>query len=88
LVKLNGRDAPSGRFRQVTISTLNRKAEVEIIRLLSNLTDPLIAARVIGAIYRQRWQIELFFKWLKTFARMDHLLSTTREGITFQLYVA
>jgi hypothetical protein len=88
IVQLSGRGAPSGRFRRVTISTINRKGETEIIRLLSNLIDPKIAARVIGAIYRQRWQIELFFKWLKSFARMDHLLSTSRNGITFQLYVA
>lgn len=88
VVRLSGRGAPDGRFRRVTISTINRKGETEIIRLLSNLIDPQVAARVIGAIYRQRWQIELFFKWLKTFARMDHLLSTSRNGITFQLYVA
>jgi DDE family transposase len=88
IVRLSGRGAPAGRFRRVTIQTVNRKGETEIIRLLSNLTDPKIAAHVIGAIYRLRWQIELFFKWLKTFARMDHLLSTSRNGITFQLYVA
>jgi hypothetical protein len=88
IVELTGRDGPKGRFRKVTIRTINRKGEVEIIRLLTNLTDPRLGAHVIGAIYRQRWQIELFFKWLKTFARMDHLLSTSRRGITFQLYVA
>jgi hypothetical protein len=89
LVELTGRGAPQGRFRRVTIRTLNRKGQPEIIRLLSNLTDSTaIAARVIAEVYRQRWQIELFFKWFKCFARMDHLLSTSRCGITFQLYVA
>lgn len=88
IVELTGRDAPAGWFRRVTIVSANRKGKAETIRLLSNLTDSSIAARVIGAIYRQRWQIELFFKWLKTWARMDHLLSTSRNGITFQFYVA
>jgi hypothetical protein len=88
IVELTGRDAPSGHFRLVTVLTVNRKGRPETIRLLSNLTDSSIAARVIGAVYRQRWQIELFFKWLKTWARMDHLLSTSRNGITFQFYVA
>jgi hypothetical protein len=89
LVELSGRGAPAGCFRRVTIVAVNRKGEPETIRLLSNLTDSgVVAARVIGAIYRQRWQIELFFKWLKTWARMDHLLSTSRSGVTFQLYVA
>ena len=88
VVELTGRGAPPGRFRRVTIVTTDRKGNPETIRLLSNLTDDDVAARVIGAIYRLRWQIELFFKWLKTWARMDHLLSTSRNGITFQLYVA
>jgi hypothetical protein len=88
IVELTGRGAPLGRFRLITILTVNRKGKPETIRLLSNLTDSSISARVIGAIYRQRWQIELFFKWLKTWARMDHLLSTSRNGITFQFYVA
>ena len=89
IVELSGRGAPAGRFRRVTVQSINRRGEIEIIRLLSNLTDSLVAAaRVIAAIYRQRWQIELFFKWLKCWARMDHLLSTSRNGVTFQLYVA
>lgn len=89
IVELTGVGAPEGKFRLVTIRTTNRKSEPETIRLLSNLTDTQnIAARIVGLIYRKRWQIELFFKWLKTFANMDHLISTTRNGITFQFYVA
>jgi hypothetical protein len=89
LVELTGRGAPAGRFRRVTLVTTDRKGKPETIRLLTNLTDATaVAARVIGAAYKLRWQIELFFKWLKCFARMDHLLSTSRNGITTQLYVA
>jgi len=88
IVSLTGREAPEGRFRRVTIKTINRQGKEETILLLSNLIDPQIAAHVIGSIYRMRWQIELFFKWLKTWARLDHLLSTSRNGITFQFYVA
>jgi Transposase DDE domain len=92
IVELTGRNAPAGvpfgRFRRVEIRTVNRMGKSETIRLLSNLTEAGITACTISAIYRQRWQIELFFKWLKTWARMDHLLSTSRNGITFQFYVA
>jgi len=87
IVELTGRGAPSGPFRCVTIQTTNRHGKPEIIRLLTNLTDAAITASVIGAIYRKRWEIELFFKWLKTCAGMDHLLSHSRNGILFQLYV-
>ena len=89
LVELTGRDAPAETFRRVTIVTTDRHGKPETIRLLTNLTDAgVVAAHVIGAAYRLRWQIELFFKWLKCFARMDHLLSASRRGITTQLYVA
>lgn len=89
LVELSGRDAPSGTFRLVTITATDRYGNAQTIRLLSNLTDAgVVAAHVIGAVYKLRWQIELFFKWLKCFARMDHLLSASRNGITTQLYVA
>jgi hypothetical protein len=89
IVTLTGRDAPAGEFRLVVIHTLDRKGETEVIRLLTSLTDAdTVSARVIGEIYRRRWQIELFFKWLKTWAGLDHLLSTSRNGITFQFYVA
>src|SRR6185312_15009674 len=89
LVELTGRDAPAGTFRRVTVVTTDRHGAAETIRLLTNLTDrDAVPARVVGAVYRLRWQIELFFKWLKCFARMDHLLSTSRHGITAQLYVA
>ena len=89
LVELTGRHAPAGTFRLVTIVTTDRHGKTETIRLLSNLIDAsVVVARVIGAAYKLRWQIELFFKWLKCFARMDHLLSASRRGITTQLYVA
>jgi hypothetical protein len=89
LVTLTGRDAPPGTFRLVTIDTTNRKGEPERIHLLTSLTDAAaVPARVVGTVYKRRWQIELFFKWLKTWARMDHLLSTSRGGITFQFYAA
>jgi hypothetical protein len=97
-VELTGRGAPAAAaaaaaapatFRLVTLITTNRNGKSETIRLLTNLGDhDVVAAHVIGAAYRLRWQIELFFKWLKCFARMDHLLSTSRQGITTQLYVA
>ena len=88
VVELTGRGAPPGRFRRVTLVTTDRAGGPETVRLLTSLTGDDVPARVVAAVYRQRWQIELFFKWLKTWARMGHLLSTSRNGVTCQLYVA
>ena len=39
-------------------------------------------------MYRHRWQVELFFRWLKCYAHFDHLISHNREGVLLNFYVA
>jgi hypothetical protein len=56
------------------------------VRLLTSLLD--VPARIIGLIYRHRWMIELFFKWLKCVARLRTFSSQSQNGIAMQLYVA
>jgi hypothetical protein len=56
------------------------------LRILTNLLD--VPAYVIAELYRRRWQIELFFRWLKVWAGFEHLISHNQRGVTFQLYVA
>ena len=41
-----------------------------------------------ACFYRNRWQVELFFRWVKSYARFDHLISHTREGVLLNFYVA
>jgi hypothetical protein len=56
------------------------------VRLLTTLLD--LDASIIGLLYRHRWQVELFFRWLKCYARFDHLISHNREGVLLNFYVA
>lgn len=43
-------------------------------------------AELIGLIYRERWQIELFFKWIKTILNGRHWLAESPAGAQMQLY--
>jgi hypothetical protein len=70
-------------FREVVVTDPRTQKPV---RLLTTLVD--VAARVIGKLYRYRWMIELFFKWLKCVANLRHLISHHKNGITTQFYVA
>jgi hypothetical protein len=45
-------------------------------------------AELIALAYRYRWQIELFFRWLKCILGCRHLLSTSQNGVTIQVYLA
>jgi hypothetical protein len=52
---------------------------------LSNM-DKASAGQITG-IYQQRWQIEVFFKFLKQHLSLEHLLSYERKAIETMLYV-
>lgn len=54
--------------------------------LLTNRRD--LSAELIGTIYRHRWQVELFFRWLKCMANFKHFFSESQTGITLQVYAA
>lgn len=45
-----------------------------------------LPAEVIGLLYRYRWQIELFFKWVKTMLPCRHWLAESPAGVSHQLY--
>lgn len=70
-------------FREVVVWDGRNRKEV---RLLTTLPD--VPARTVGQLYRHRWMIELFFRWLKCVARFEHLVSHNANGIAIQLYVA
>jgi DDE family transposase len=70
-------------LRELIVWDARNKKEV---RLLTTLLD--LPARTIGQLYRQRWSIELFFRWLKCVARFEHLISHNANGIAIQFYVA
>lgn len=58
----------------------------EWVRLLTDLLD--VEAWVIGELYRHRWIVELFLRWLKITAGFAHLLSHSPAGVQVQMYVA
>jgi hypothetical protein len=57
-----------------------------ILRIATNLVEP--PAEIIAELYRQRWTIELFFRFFKHVLGCRHLLSTAQAGIEIQTYVA
>lgn len=47
-----------------------------------------LAASTLAQLYRQRWKIELFFKWIKQHLKIKHFLSHSMNGILIQIYAA
>jgi hypothetical protein len=57
----------------------------EIVLLTNNMK---LAARTIAAIYKERWQIELFFKALKQNLKIKTFVGTTRDALEIQIWTA
>ena len=53
---------------------------------LTNLHD--VPALTIAAIYKNRWQIELFFKWLKQNLAVKHFFGNSINAVKAQIWVA
>jgi hypothetical protein len=68
--------------REVTVRIDTGK----ILRLVTNdLTSP---ATEIAALYKTRWQIELFFKWIKQNLRIKAFYGTTLNAVRIQIAIA
>jgi hypothetical protein len=53
------------------------------------VTDRMdIPAESVAQLYRYRWQIEIFFRWLKCTLGCRHLLAHSENGLHIQVYVA
>jgi putative transposase len=46
------------------------------------------SAKTIAEIYKQRWQIELFFRWIKQHLKVKTFLGTSKNAVLTQIYVA
>jgi hypothetical protein len=75
---------PQTLLREVRV--FNENNPDQPIRLLTSLMD--VPAEVVAALYRWRWQIELFFRWLKVHAHFEHLISHSKNGLTIGFHVA
>jgi hypothetical protein len=47
-----------------------------------------LAASTIAQIYKARWQIELFFKWIKQNLKIKSFLGTSKNAVMTQIWVA
>jgi IS4 transposase len=56
------------------------------LRLVTNdLTSP---AEVIADLYQERWEIELFFRWIKQTLKIKKFLGTSENAVRIQIAVA
>lgn len=73
------------RVVQVDTGKTDSQGRPEVLLLATDRLD--LDAELVALGYRFRWAVELFFRWFKCILGCRHLLATSRDGVTIQLYV-
>jgi hypothetical protein len=68
--------------REVRVTTDTGK----VLRILSNDLDA--SAEELADLYRQRWAIELFFRWIKQTLKITRFVGTSENAVRIQIAVA
>ena len=86
-----GHKAPRARARNTLYDTDLREIRVEregktpLVLITNDLARP---ASEIAALYKERWQIELLFKWIKQNLKIKRFLGRNENAVKTQIYVA
>ena len=59
-----------------------------LLRLVSDCGPERLSAELVAQLYRQRWEVELFFRWIKCTLGCRHWLAESQRGVTIQVYLA
>ena len=57
-------------------------------RLVFLTNNFALRPELIASLYRQRWQVELFFKWIKQHLRIKVFFGTSENAVKTQIWIA
>ena len=67
------------------ISYFDSETDKRLVFLTNNFT---LAALTIVQLYKCRWRIEIFFKWIKQYLRIKTFFGTTENAVKTQIWIA
>jgi hypothetical protein len=85
-IRLTGNKSKRSYPKTLRRVTLYDELGARELVFISNRLD--LPALTIAAIYKQRWQIELFFKWLKQNLCVKHFFGNSENAVKSQIWVA
>ncbi|MDF7827030.1 IS4 family transposase [Pontiellaceae bacterium B12227] len=77
---------PKLRYREALRRIKYRDPEGRVLVFLTN--DFSLPALTIAELYKARWQIELFFKWIKQHLRIKAFFGTSANAVKTQIWIA
>jgi hypothetical protein len=100
-ISVSAQDRAEGVLRQAWLRLGHEKSKVrprvrvvwvqgprEELLLVTNQEPNELSGALVSQLYRQRWQVELFFRWIKCVLGCRHWLAESPEGVATQIYLA
>ena len=76
------------RYRSIRVRLVWVQTPKEVLLLVTNQEVATLSADLVAQLYRQRWQVELFFRWIKCILGCRHWLAESPQGVAIQIYLA
>jgi len=76
------------RSRSIRLRVVWVQTDKEVLRLVTNLGPEELSAGDVARLYKQRWQVELFFRWVKCILGCRHWLAESPGGVAIEIYLA
>jgi hypothetical protein len=78
----------TARYRTARLRLVWVQGQDTQLVLATNLSPDALPAELVSLLYRRRWQIELYFRWIKCVLGCGHWLAESPQGVAIQLYLA
>jgi hypothetical protein len=75
-------------YRSMRLRVVWIENQGQRLTLVTNLGPEALSAELVGELYRKRWRIELFFRWVKCILGCGHWVAESQNGATIQIYLA
>ena len=76
------------RYRSVRLRVVWIQGDKTTLVLATNLAPEALPGELVSLLYRKRWQIELYFRWIKCVLGCGHWLAESPRGAAIQIYLA
>ena len=98
---VSAEDPAAGVMRQAMVRLGSERTRSEVLRVIwftgtggqlimlaTNLSADELSAADATRLYKHRWQIEYFFRWVKCLLGCGHWIAESPRGVSLQLYLA
>jgi Transposase DDE domain len=76
------------RYRSMRLRAVWVQTPKEVLVLVTNLGPEELSAGEVALLYKERWRIELFFRWVKCLLGCRHWLAESPQGVAIEIYLA